>query len=352
MTDDPLTPTSPDGHMRPAVAPPYLPLVNSSDEIQFRTGPWSGPAVVLTDEDADGCLGKLPGLLTGRFTLREVVDRFDPNHQPEIRTIIGQLEEEGVIHDATHGTTDRLEGYRSIYPAGNDSERDPSPTILVVGTGAIAPMVAADVATQSSATVSLLDMGETESPSSPLPGSVDSVAGNASLRAEITDADFVVLTTDRPATDLGHRINEIAFDTGTPWISGRVWGVDAQVGPTVIPGRTACYECFDRRARGTMEDDTPFQPGTDGDAISASPTPLQSHARIVAGWVATDLFQLMETGAGVTLGGVIHFDLYRMTVEPNPVLKLPRCPTCGPSGAGSLDVKRFVDYDRLLWDAR
>ena len=295
----------------------------------------------LRDEDGDGCLGELPGLLSGGHRVVDVLDTFEPRHRPAVESVLAELVEMGVVIDGARA--DRLGGYRTADPtieAATAPETDGS--VLVVHEGSIGPMVATDLDGAITGQVSLFAPSRPPDIPTP-PASIDRLPTDRPLDEAIADVDYLVYTADRPTVQLPRAVNEATQTAAVPWISGRLAGLDGQVGPTVLPGRSACYECFHRRASGTVDEPRSFHP-----VERATPRPLRAHARIVAGWLVTDLLRLMSAGTGFTVGGLIHFDFLDMTVEPNPVLKLPRCPACGPHDRPTLDVKRFVDYERLL----
>ena len=343
--------TKSNGNDRLAVAPPFYPITRSNDTIQFRSGPWAGPVVTLSDEDGDGRLAELPPLLDGRLTVRELLERFDPSDRTELATVLEALQEQGVLTQIGHPGVEPLSGYQAVDPTTDSAGVADSTAVLVVCTGRIGPMVADDLARLPLDGVTLLLQNESGAAglTNGLSESVEVLAGHVDPADVLSDIDYLVYTTDRPGYEFGRRINEVAFDHEIPWISARLSGLDGQVGPTVIPGRSACYECLYRRVSGTMDDPNAHRDLTDVEAISA---PLRSHARILAGWLVTDFLRLISNGSGFTLGGLVHFDFFDMTVEPNPVLKVPRCPTCGSAGNRTLDVKRFVDFDTVIEETR
>lgn len=348
MTDDARDGDSPSPDASLAVAPPYLPVTISADRIQFRTGPWSGPVVTLEDDDGEGLLGELPGLLDGRRTFADLLERFDADHRDELRSAITRLYDDGVVVEVPGHDRDRIDGYLAADPTVDPSVAPSESSVLVVNIGAIGRMVAGDLARLGFDRVALLEP-HAEDPESSVVAAVERHPAGTSLSDAIEDVDYVVYTVNRPDHGLGRRINTVALDHGIPWISARLTGLDGQVGPMILPRRSACYECYLRRARATM-------PAAYRDRAAGVETsdlgPLRAHARILAGWLVTDFIRLVGEGTGFTLGGVIHFDFFDMTVEPNPVLKLPRCPACGTADRTRLDVKRFVDHDRLLEDGR
>ncbi len=334
-----------------AAAPPYLPIVVSSDEIQFRTGPWSGPVVSMTDEYGDGRLGELAMLLDGSRRLADILDQFEGSDRTEVGQAIAGLYDDGVVVDIQKGPSDSLRGYRAVDPTIEGDGQSPSGSVLVVNSGQIGRMVADDLSGLSFDRLSMLTRSSAEpgEGTAGTDGAIDRLPSDTTIRDAVQGMDYVVYTTDRPDNGLGRRVNRITFDQGIPSISARLLGLDGQIGPTVIPGHSACYDCYDRRARATMAAEYTRGMGKTG---STGVQPLPAHARILAGWLVTDLVRLVGAGTGFTVGGVIHFDFFDMTIEPNPVLKLPRCPTCGVAEGPRVDVKRFVDHDRLLEDDR
>jgi bacteriocin biosynthesis cyclodehydratase domain-containing protein len=58
---------------------------------------------------------------------------------------------------------------------------------------------------------------------------------------------MVVMATGRPFPDVAADLNTVCVSNGIPWLQAHLWGVRLSIGPTVLPGTTACYECYRRR---------------------------------------------------------------------------------------------------------
>lgn len=336
---------------RVAIAPPFYPITRSADEIQFRSGPWAGPVVTLADEDGDGHLAELPPLLDGRHSVGELLERFAPADRPELGSVIERLFDQGVLMQGVERGADPIAGYRAIDPTIDTDTELESGAVLVSCTGRIGPMVADDLSRLPLDRIALLTQPASAADSRPdsLPDPIEELPPHTQPVDILPEFDYVVYTTDQPGYEHARQINQAAYEHDTPWISARLTGLDGQVGPTVIPGRTACYECFYQRVLGSMAAPEAHRHLTAEESYNS---PLRSHARVLAGWLVTDFLRLLSKGTGFTVGGLVHFDFFDMTVEPNPVLRLPRCPTCGTDTRQTLDVKRFVDYETLIEDGR
>jgi bacteriocin biosynthesis cyclodehydratase domain-containing protein len=119
--------------------------------------------------------------------------------------------------------------------------------------------------------------------------------------------------------------------------SGQVWlpvlpfdGARVQVGPLVLPGTSACFECALLRRAGAVEFTDDF------DAVFASgaaaPTPTwvvamagATAAAVALGWLAF--------GDPRLPGRARVIDGTRIEITTTPVLRVPRCPACAPSRA-------------------
>ena len=75
------------------------------------------------------------------------------------------------------------------------------------------------------------------------------VRGVADVRAVATDADFVVCTADWPVHDIGRWVNEACLELRIPHTSAGQFPPRVRIGPTFVPGRTACLECQERAIR-------------------------------------------------------------------------------------------------------
>lgn len=80
----------------------------------------------------------------------------------------------------------------------------------------------------------------------PLPRRVRNVAD---VRSVAAGADFVVCTADWPVHDIGRWVNRACLELGVPHTSAGQFPPRVRIGPTFVPGRTACLECQERAIR-------------------------------------------------------------------------------------------------------
>jgi molybdopterin/thiamine biosynthesis adenylyltransferase len=69
------------------------------------------------------------------------------------------------------------------------------------------------------------------------------VRGVEDVRFVAAGADFVVCTADWPVHEIGRWVNRACLELGVPHTSAGQFPPRVRIGPTFVPGRTACLEC-------------------------------------------------------------------------------------------------------------
>lgn len=333
-----------------SVASPFVPVAVDANTVQFRIGPLAGPAYTLHDSDADGCIANLVELLDGRNTRSEVLEAFDPRDRPNVASVLDRLQEERVVVETDGDPSTSPGGVitpgRSIV--SGEVERVDDSTVLVINVGAIGRHVVEDLLALEAEDVRLLEPVRGVERNGIDDAAVTVVDSDADVETEVSAADCVVYASTEPRPELANTVNEAAFESSVPWVTGRLCGFDGFVGPAVIPGRTACFACYRSRLLGAVDDPDAYR-RFEADVDTVGPRrSVPSLARVVAGFLSIDLLHLLLDGVGYTAGSVVHFDFFDLTVESNTVLKRPRCEVCGGAGRDTLDVKRHLDLDDLL----
>jgi bacteriocin biosynthesis cyclodehydratase domain-containing protein len=134
----------------------------------------------------------------------------------------------------------------------------------------------------------------------------------------------------RPEPDLCDRADELAHETGTPWLPITKEGPIVAVGPWVSPGAGPCYRCCVARRR---QHDREW-PSTSSlhDAYRRDPSSgpsgfLPQHARFAAG-IARMLLGAAGRGVPAT-GEVTTLSTVRLSVEHSRLRACHGCPRCG-----------------------
>jgi bacteriocin biosynthesis cyclodehydratase domain-containing protein len=326
--------------------PTVVPVVVSADEVHLRAGPWAGPIVTLQDESRDGKLARVIEEFDAGASIADVVATVEGVEERAVRAVLAELDAKNLVFradadtdgdahtDADADTDADTERDRSPLPlrfAADDLDALAATSVLVVSSGRIGPEVAEGLHRAGVGEIRVRHR-EDDGTDGEFSGA-DEVAAwaadDSSLADAVEAADLVVAATQRPWCAAAERANELAVEAGTPLAVAEVTGYDVMVGPTVLPGETACYECYRHRRNanvGSAGDYPAFERtacgrrGGVGDLL-----PL---AEIAAGLLVTDAVNVLCYGHGYTVGSVLTFDMSDLSTASNDVLRVPRCETC------------------------
>lgn len=145
-------------------------------------------------------------------------------------------------------------------------------------------------------------------------------------------SDLVVLALPRPAPALLAAANTACLGHGVPFLPVVISGHEAVIGPTVLPGRSACYDCFKQRLRTNAafpEDDAAYEAHLDEGTAGATLPEWPPFTTAVAALAAMEVIRLITRFTPpVTAGQALFVDALTGTQRAGRVWKVPRCPSC------------------------
>lgn len=121
-------------------------------------------------------------------------------------------------------------------------------------------------------------------------------------------------------------VDRLCAERGTPSVGLQLLPTKIVCGPAVVPGRTACYACFRKRAAQHAGTALPYDMDA---ALSGLAEGFgRQHVAVASGLL--DL-ALTEITTGVTgIGGTVRtFNLVSGTVSSAVTVSVNRCPRCG-----------------------
>jgi molybdopterin-synthase adenylyltransferase len=199
--------------------------------------------------------------------------------------------------------------------------------------------------------------------SSPAPPSAESVAvaGGGSLEHTLAELladggfDRVVRMPERPGVSARTRLvdtgiespalvvvgsetgfeplrtwNELCVEKGLPFLPVAIQDLVAYVGPLVVPGQTACYECFLRRRYSNL-DEAAARERIELRSNSSSQVALHpAITAVAAGAAALEAAKFFLPWQGARQAGrLLTFNMLASDFGRHRVLKVPRCAVCG-----------------------
>lgn len=316
--------------VKPALEPGVRAVALSADRIRFEISHWGGPSHTLHDEAGDGILWRLVELLDGSRTVAEAAAECRTVNETEVREFVAELFDLGVLYDAS----DSASRYARHCGAEMDAQTTAYPreiaSLLVVGGGTLGTLAATSLADAGVENVTFVrppGSGEVE-PSASGIDTVQTADDEERLPSLISPADFVLVVTEQPRSELCDEVSRAARSSETPWLSARASGSEAIVGPLVVPGTTACHECYRTRSAANASDVAAIEATRAGDARSPVPFGLR---HVLVGLALDALGRFVYYGSERLPGRVERFDLGTGTMESETVLPMPDCPVCGSS---------------------
>jgi bacteriocin biosynthesis cyclodehydratase domain-containing protein len=149
-------------------------------------------------------------------------------------------------------------------------------------------------------------------------------------RACLSGRDLLVCAADRPRITIYDWINAASVAEGVPWVRGANDGLTVNVF-LHAPGRTACFECEQRRAHITMPGYARILRHVKEHVGDRTVNPCTAPvAGLIGGLVALEAVKLLSGAVEpVVFGRKLIFDLQTMQTQFKESARDPDCPVCG-----------------------
>jgi bacteriocin biosynthesis cyclodehydratase domain-containing protein len=324
----------------------YGVFVLTPDDVQFRTGSLSGTACVVSDPERRGLLGPI---IESLFSLEKAQRPWNEAEVELLEEIIPQLQESGIVE---------LNGQQPAASSGSSApllrKALPESRIAIVGHGVLGDaiglllmgMPCGPITVIESSSVAEAADGQRVKSFRALSGTAqDARVADRSLprprdaaqwREAIRGQDWIVAAQDCFEPEELEALNQAALQLSIPWSLICFDGYEGWVGPTFVPGQTACFGCFRRRLfAGAAEPKHVFMDPCV--RVYRVPSPWSAGAETGA-WISllTSIFALelvaaME-GRSFTLNHMLIVHRLNLTFQRETVLRLPRCPDCSAFG--------------------
>lgn len=150
--------------------------------------------------------------------------------------------------------------------------------------------------------------------------------------------DFLVVSLEIFSPSTLHLVNTVVLQAQKPWISIYIDGSEALVGPIFVPGESCCYNEFEIQHEATlggMKDEyLVYKEALDRDGPGGAHFALPPFLDVASGLASTGIARFLLSGRSFLVGRANRIDFERLSIDYENVLRLPRCPACGPARPG------------------
>jgi len=155
------------------------------------------------------------------------------------------------------------------------------------------------------------------------------------VAAVVHDSTLAVVCSDKTSVNAFQMFNEGCLIADRKWIRAVADHHMGSVGPLFVPRQTACFTCLRLRLLSNAPHPEEAAAVDRHLAAESDATPevalLSGLAGAIANLLAVEVLKVL-TGFSypITTGAFLSLDLFTMELSRHEVLKLPRCPACGP----------------------
>lgn len=246
-------------------------------------------------------------------TEEELVSHFDPAAEASIRALVRELRARRLLLPADGGGDAGGESPLDVFywHFGLPDEQSPKPPeglfVPVVGQGATARRLCAVLEESGFDEVVLVEE-----------------LADGSRRPEV-----LVAVSESEGFAPIRRWNRICLERELPFLPVVIEDLVVFVGPLVVPGQTACFECFLSRRYSNLDEASVRKPVELHDGTGRVAALHPAICGVAADAAALELAKFfLPWHGGRQVGHLLTFNLLASVFGRHRVLKVPRCPAC------------------------
>jgi molybdopterin-synthase adenylyltransferase len=281
----------------------------------------------------------------------ELIARFPEMLRPDLSALLDELIARRFVHGSHEAQAPdaAIESGRGVFywhfGTCESQIRDAltKRKIAIVGLNVISTQIAARLDTEAGLTLTLVDEPflrgnpkSTADQASAIGFAVHPATSSKQIvsESEISELDenydCVIATCESDGQHSLRRWNKYCIHRKIPFLPIFVVDLIGYVGPFVIPGQTACFECLRFRQDSNMSDPALARlfesAASDSGRLACHP----SITTILSEIAAIELIRFFGIGwPWWRVGTLIEMNVITMSTKTRKVLKLPRCPICG-----------------------
>ena len=317
------------------VKPSFSLVAHSADVVELRRGVWNPISITLTDRSSSGKLFRALKMMTGEPTLKEIADEVELTDN-EAKDLVTFLTRHDAVETEPGNVLDfQLETFRNTLGTGSPDFR--FDRVVFLGADDFTAEVSAlleefeDLTSLKTACSALQD----ELQNSDYTLSYDPLEFRKKLeRFENWQGCLLVVASLTIHPIFLRNVNRVCLHYGIPWLHAVADGPFLIVGPTFIPQKSSCYECFETRVALTMRENESYlnyKRALANQAVHLGKPFLAKPFRgVLASLAASEIANLAATGSNFTVGKALAVYLPTLEFSFNEVLRAPGCAGCSP----------------------
>jgi bacteriocin biosynthesis cyclodehydratase domain-containing protein len=333
----------------------YSLVTHGADVVELRYGVWNPNSITLTDESKSGTLLRILSRLDGSISPNEIA-KVEKIPQAEVEALIDHLVQLNAVESASAHALDQY--LDQLVPALKSESTSllPERPILLLGdpglTEPIRQLLASSLPDTSITVLDKRDPGVQVLERNETGWLLDGLAFQEKMLQFASWKNSMIISATKIINPVQDRIlNRVCLNLRIPWIHAAIDGPFLFVGPTFIPGRSACYECLETRLLMNMRDSGSYQRYkqaiVEGE-IRAGELPVAPMLQgLLASHTALEALNLALTKSSFTTNKILSIFLPTMEFTYHEVLRVPGCTACG-SSAERDDRELYFDIRALF----
>lgn len=330
---------------RPRIRRTFSVIGHDPDTVELRTGVWNARSYMLTDGSRSGKLYRVVAALDGTVSLREIAQRENVSRS-DVEAALDQLYSLGAVEERPSSALDvYLDGSGVLGVAGDLATR----TILVLGDGELADGIRSQLAASLAGQVNIAaDPGLWAELAAAELDAIEDPLTMERLAESFAGWDGALVVYADRAVRLGPAtlLNRVALRRGFPWLHAVIDDPFLLVGPTILPHRSACYECFETRVAMNLREKASYQGykrALARRAVRGGHSPvLPPLLGLLIAHTSLEACNFALSGSTFTSEKVLGIYVPAMEISYHELLPVPGCPGCG-SLAGRDDSSLYFD---------